>query len=195
VASCCATCGDLDMSRVGKLPIKLPSGVTVDIKGNEVTVKGPKGELQRSFDAAMSIALSEGSLVVTPPGDQTRYGAVHGLTRALLANMVEGVSKGFERALEVVGVGYRVQKVGDKLVLQSGFTHPVEVVPPPGISFVVEGTNRVKVVGVDKQLVGDVAAKIRVIRKCDSYKGKGIKYAGEKIKLKPGKAGRAAAKK
>lgn len=183
------------MSRVGKLPIKLPSGVTVDIKGNEVTVKGPKGELRRSFDAAMSITMSEGSLVVTPPGDQSRYAAVHGLTRALLANMVEGVSKGFERMLEVVGVGYRVQKAGDKLVLQSGFTHPVEVVPPPGISFVVEGTNRVKVVGVDKELVGDVAAKLRAIRKCDSYKGKGIKYAGEKIRLKPGKAGRAAAKK
>jgi large subunit ribosomal protein L6 len=183
------------MSRVGKLPIKLPSGVTVDIKGNEVTVKGPKGELRRSFDAAMSITMSEGSLVVTPPGDQSRYGAVHGLTRALLANMVEGVSKGFERALEVVGVGYRVQKAGDKLVLQSGFTHPIEVVPPPGISFVVEGTNRVKVLGVDKELVGDVAAKLRAIRKCDSYKGKGIKYAGEKIRLKPGKAGRAAAKK
>jgi large subunit ribosomal protein L6 len=195
VVSCCATYGDLDMSRVGKLPIKLPSGVTVDIKGNDVTVKGPKGELRRSFDAAMSITMSEGSLVVTPPGEQSRYGAVHGLTRALLANMVEGVSKGFERALEVVGVGYRVQKAGDKLVLQSGFTHPVEVVPPPGISFVVEGTNRVKVMGVDKELVGDVAAKLRAIRKCDSYKGKGIKYAGEKIRLKPGKAGRAAAKK
>ena len=183
------------MSRVGKLPIKLPSGVTVDIKGNEVTVKGPKGELQGSFDSTMSITMNEGSLVVTPPGAQTRYGAVHGLTRALLANMVEGVSKGFEKALEVVGVGYRVQKVGDKLVLQAGFTHPVEVVPPPGVSFQVEGTNRVKVVGFDKQVVGDVAAKIRAIRKCDHYKGKGIKYAGEKIRLKPGKAGRAAAKK
>ena len=183
------------MSRVGKLPIKLPSGVTVDIKGNEVTVKGPKGELQGSFDPTMSITMNEGSLVVTPPGEQTRYGAVHGLTRALLANMVEGVSKGFEKVLEVVGVGYRVQKVGDKLVLQAGFTHPVEVVPPPGVSFQVEGTNRVKVVGFDKQVVGDVAAKIRAIRKCDHYKGKGIKYAGEKIRLKPGKAGRAAAKK
>ena len=183
------------MSRVGNLPIKLPSGVTVDIKGNEVTVKGPKGELQRSFDSTMSITMNEGSLVVIPPGDQPRYGAVHGLTRALLANMVEGVSKGFEKALEVVGVGYRVQKVGDKLVLQAGFTHPVEVVPPPGVSFQVEGTNRVKVVGVDKQVVGDVAAKIRAIRKCDHYKGKGIKYAGEKIRIKPGKAGRAAAKK
>lgn len=183
------------MSRVGKLPIKVPKGVSVDIKGNEVTVKGPKGELRRAFDPAMSISMKEGVLTVVPPGDQPRYGAVHGLTRALLANMVLGTSQGFEKALEVVGVGYRVQKAGEKLVLQSGFTHPVEVAPPAGISFVVEGNNRLKVVGVDKELVGDVAAKIRAIRKCDHYKGKGIKYAGEKIRLKPGKAGRAAAKK
>ncbi len=183
------------MSRVGKLPIKVPKGVSVNINGNEVTVKGPKGELQRSFDPAMAVTMKEDSLTVTPPADLPRYGAVHGLTRALLANMVQGVSQGFEKSLEVVGVGYRVQKAGEKLVLQSGFTHPVEVVPPPGISFLVEGTNRMKVVGVDKELVGDVAAKIRAIRKCDHYKGKGIKYAGEKIRLKPGKAGRAAAKK
>jgi large subunit ribosomal protein L6 len=183
------------MSRVGKLPIKVPKGVAVDIHANEVTVKGPKGELRRSFDPAMSITMKEGSLTVTPPADLPRYGAVHGLTRALLANMVQGVSQGFEKALEVVGVGYRVQKAGEKLVLQSGFTHPVEVAPPPGVSFLVEGTNRLKVVGADKELVGDVAAKIRAIRKCDHYKGKGIKYVGEKIRLKPGKAGRAAAKK
>jgi len=183
------------MSRVGKLPIKLPPGVTADIKGNEVAVKGPKGELRRSFDPAMSIAMKDGSLVVTPNSVQRGYGAIHGLTRALLANMVEGVSKGFERALEVVGVGYRVQKAGDKVVLQVGFTHPVEVEPPAGVSFQVEGTNRIKVVGVDKEVVGNVAAKLRAIRKCDSYKGKGVKYAGEKIRLKPGKAGRAAAKK
>ncbi len=183
------------MSRVGKLPITVPKGVTVNIQGNQVTVKGPKGELERSFDPSMSVTLKEGVLTVTPPGDQPRYGAVHGLTRALLANMVQGVSQGFEKGLEVVGVGYRVQKAGEKLVLQSGFTHPVEVAPPAGVSFVVEGTNRVKVLGVDKELVGDVAAKLRAIRKCDHYKGKGIKYAGEKIRLKPGKAGRAAAKK
>lgn len=183
------------MSRVGKLPIAVPQGVSVSIEGSEVVVKGPKGELMRSFDPAMSITLKESVLTVSPPGELPRYGAVHGLTRALLANMVLGVSQGFEKGLEVVGVGYRVQKAGDKLVLQTGFTHPVEVVPPAGVSFVVEGANRVKVVGVDKELVGDVAAKLRAIRKCDHYKGKGIKYAGEKIRLKPGKAGRAAAKK
>lgn len=183
------------MSRVGKLPIEVPQGVSVDIRDNEVTVKGPRGELRRSFDPAMCISLKGGVLTVTPPGDQPRYGAVHGLTRALLANMVHGSSQGFEKALEVVGVGYRVQKVGEKVVLQTGFSHPVEVSPPTGVSFVVEGTNRVKVVGADKELVGDVAAKLRAIRKCDRYKGKGIKYVGEKIRLKPGKAGRAAAKK
>lgn len=183
------------MSRIGKLPIVLPPGVTAEIRGNEVTIRGPKGELHRVFDSAMSIVLDNGKIVVTPIDEQGRSAAVHGLTRTLLANMVEGVHKGFEKALDVVGVGYRVQKAGDKLVLQVGFTHPVEVVPPAGVSFVVEGTNRVKVVGMDKELVGNVAAKLRAIRKCDSYKGKGIKYVGEKIRLKPGKAGRAAAKK
>ncbi len=183
------------MSRVGKLPIKVPEVVAVEIKGNEVTVKGPKGELRRAFDPCMSITLAEGILTVAPPGDQPRYGAVYGLTRALLANMVQGVDQGFEKALELVGVGYRVQKTGEKLVLQCGFSHPVEVAPPAGVSFVVDSPTRVKVVGIDKELVGDVAAKLRAIRKCDRYKGKGIKYLGEKIRLKPGKAGRAAAKK
>ncbi len=183
------------MSRIGKLPIRLPPSVTADIKGSEVTIKGPKGELHRSFVPSMSIVLKDGILVVSPPGDSEAHGALHGLTRALLANMVEGVSKGFERLLEVVGVGYRAQKAGDKLVLQVGFTHPVEILPPPGISVVVEGTNRIKVVGVDKESVGEVAAGIRAIRPCDSYKGKGIRYVGERTRLKPGKAGRAAAKK
>lgn len=182
------------MSRVGRLPIPLPAGVVVETNENEVVVKGPKGELRRALDPAMSTSVKDDELLVSPlSGDE--HGALHGLTRALLANMVEGVSNGFERLLEVVGVGYRAQKVGEKLVLQVGFTHPVEMSPPSGISFAVEGTNRIKVVGIDKELVGEVAAKIRAIRRCDSYKGKGVKYVGETVRLKPGKAGRAAAKK
>jgi large subunit ribosomal protein L6 len=182
------------MSRVGKVPISLPPGVAVEVKENEVTVKGPKGELCRSFDPKTSIALEGGALVVSV-GSNNSLGAVHGLTRSLLANMVEGVSKGYEKLLEVVGVGYRAQKMGEKLVLQVGFTHPVEVVPPAGISLSVEGTNRIKVAGIDKESVGEAAAKIRRIRPCDSYKGKGVRYVGESLRLKPGKAGRAAAKK
>ncbi len=182
------------MSRVGKRPIDLPQGVAVEIREDEVTVKGPKGELCRSFDRRMSIALEGGALVVSTGGNDSLR-ALHGLTRSLLANMVEGVSKGYEKLLEVVGVGYRAQKAGDKLVLQVGFTHPVEVLPAPGISLSVEGTNRIKVAGIDKESVGEAAAKIRAIRPCDSYKGKGVRYLGESLRLKPGKAGRAAAKK
>lgn len=176
------------------MPINLPPGVAVEIKENEVTVKGPKGELCRSFDPKMSIALEGGALVVST-GSSGSLGALHGLTRSLLANMVDGVSKGYEKLLEVVGVGFRAQKVGEKLILQVGFTHPVEVVPEAGISLSVEGTNRIKVVGIDKESVGEAAAKIRAIRRCDSYKGKGVRYVGESLRLKPGKAGRAAAKK
>ena len=183
------------MSRVGQRPIPLPQGITVDIQKNEVTVKGPKGELHRSFHAAMSITLKDGSLVVSRPNDQKMYRALHGLTRSLLANMVEGVDKGFERFLEIVGVGYRVQSVGDKIVLQVGYTHPVEVSPPPGISVTAEGSNRVRVFGIDKEAVGRVAARIRRIHPPDAYKGKGIRYFGEQVRLKPGKAGRAAGKK
>jgi len=182
------------MSRVGRLPIRLPTGVAVETEENEVVVKGPKGELRRSLDPAMSISVEGDKLLISPLGGD-EHGALHGLTRALVANMVEGVSSGFERLLEVVGVGYRVQKVGEKLVLQVGFNHAVEMSPPSGISFAVEGTNRIKVVGIDKELVGEVTAKIRAIRRCDSYKGKGVRYVGETVRLKPGKAGRAAAKK
>ena len=183
------------MSRVGQRPVPLPQGITVDIQKNEVTVKGPKGELHRSFHAAMSITLKDGSLVVSRPNDQKMYRALHGLTRSLLANMVEGVDKGFERFLEIVGVGYRVQSVGDKIVLQVGYTHPVEVSPPPGISVTAEGLNRVRVFGIDKEAVGRVAARIRRIHPPDAYKGKGIRYFGEQVRLKPGKAGRAVGKK
>ena len=183
------------MSRVGQVPISVPKDVTVDIQGNEVTVKGPKGELHRSFHPAMSIVLEDGMLMVSRPNNQHTYRALHGLTRSLLANMVIGVHTGFERLLDVVGVGYRVQGAGDKLVLQVGYSHLVEVAAPPGISLVAEGTNRIRVFGIDKELVGEVAAKVRAVRPPDAYKGKGIRYSGEKVRLKPGKAGRAVGKK
>ena len=183
------------MSRVGQLPIPLPKGVTVDIQENEVTVVGPLGRLHRSFHPDMSIAMKDDILVVSRPSDRKTHRALHGLTRSLLANMVEGVHKGFERSLDVVGVGYRVQSVGDKLVLQAGYTHKVELATPPGVSVKAEGTNRIKVFGMDKELVGDVAARIRAIRPPDAYKGKGVRYSGEQVRLKPGKAGRAVGKK
>ncbi len=183
------------MSRVGRLPIPLPQGVAVDIQGNEVTVKGPRGELRRSFNSAMSITLEDRNLIVSRPSDAKIYRSLHGLTRGLLANMVKGVDKGFEKALEIVGIGYRAQKAGDKLVLQVGYAHPVEISPPTGISLAVEGTNLIKVSGIDKELVGEVAARIRAVHPPDSYKGKGIRYSGEKVRLKPGKAGKAVGKK
>lgn len=178
------------MSRVGRLPIPLPPGVEVNIRDNEVTVKGPRGEINRSFHPDMSISLTDGALVVSRPSDEKRHRALHGLTRSLLANMVEGVTKGFERSLDIVGVGYRAQKVGDKLVLQVGYSHPVEILPPSGVSFGVEGTTRIKVSGIDKEVVGEAAAKIRAAHPPDSYKGKGIKYSEERLRLKAGKAGK-----
>jgi large subunit ribosomal protein L6 len=182
------------MSRVGQRPIPLPPGVTIEISGSEVTVRGARGELHRYFHPDMSISLNDNNLIVSRPSDERRHRALHGLTRTLLANMVEGVSTGFEKTLEIVGVGYRAQKAGDKLVFQLGFTHPVEMIPPEGISFTIEGTNRIKVTGVDKELVGNIAAKIRAIRPPDAYKGFGIRYAGEIVHLKPGKAGKAIGK-
>jgi large subunit ribosomal protein L6 len=169
--------------------------VTVEVNNSEVAVHGPEGQLRRSFHPDISIALKDNIIVVSRPSDERRHRALHGLTRALLANMVEGVSKGFEKKLEIVGVGYRVQKTGNKLTLQLGFSQPVGIAPPDGISFAVEGTNRIKVIGVDKELVGDTAAKIRAIRPPDAYKGFGIRYAGEKVRLKSGKAGKAIGKK
>jgi len=179
------------MSRVGRMPITVPSGVEVKIKRGEVTVTGPKGELRRRFNPDMSITLQNGSLIVERPSDSKVHRSLHGLTRSLLANMVEGVANGFEKGLEIVGVGYRAEKAGDKLVLRIGYSHPVEVSPLPGVSLAVEGTNRIKVTGIDKEVVGEMAAKIRAIRPPDAYKGKGIRYAGESVHLKPGKAGRA----
>jgi large subunit ribosomal protein L6 len=183
------------MSRVGLLPISIPLGVEIQIEGNQVTARGPKGELCRCFPQSVSVALKDGRMIVTRSSNERTNRALHGLTRSLLANMVEGVSKGFEKALETSGVGYRAQEAGGKLLLQVGYSHPVEIRVPPGISVAVQGTNRIRVSGVDKETVGEVAARIRAIRPADRYKGKGIRYAEEKLRLKPGKAGKIGAKK
>ncbi len=180
------------MSRIGKMPIPIPSGVEVRLQGEHVTIKGPKGELSRRFDPALGIEISDGQLTVRRPSDQPRHRALHGLTRSLLANMVTGVSQGFTKVLELHGVGYRAQMQGNTLVLAVGFSQPVRVVPPPGIQLEVEGTNRVLVKGIDKELVGQMAADIRAVRPPEPYKGKGIRYAGERVRRKAGKAGRVA---
>ncbi len=176
------------MSRIGRMPIAIPTGVKVDIGQDGVTVKGPKGELHRSFAPSMSIALKDNVLTVSRPSDMREHRCLHGLTRSLLANMVQGVSKGYEKNLEIVGVGFRVEKSGEKLVLRVGFSHQVEVVPPKGVSFAVEGVNKIKVLGIDKEAVGETAAKLRAVRPPDTYKGKGIRYLGEYVRTKPGKA-------
>lgn len=182
------------MSRIGRMPIPVPPGVAVSIKQDEVTVTGSKGELHRRFNRDMSITLEGNNLVVSRPSDSREHRSLHGLTRSLLANMVAGVSKGFEKGLEIVGVGYRAEKAGDKLVMRVGFSHSVEVLPLPGVSFGVEGGNRITVSGIDKEVVGEMAARIRAIRPPDAYKGKGIRYAGESVRLKPGKTGKAIGK-
>jgi len=178
------------MSRIGSLPIAIPQSTEVKIDGSEVVVKGSKGELRRRFHPDISVALKDGCLIVTRPSDNKIHRSLHGLTRSLLANMVTGVSEGFEKVLEINGVGYRAQKTGEKLLLQVGYANPVEFPPPPGISITVEGTNRIRVTGIDKEVVGEAAARIRAIRPADPYKGKGIKYFEEKLHLKPGKSGK-----
>ncbi len=183
------------MSRVGRMPITVPQGIVVSIKQDEVTVTGPRGELSRRFNPDMHIALKNNSLIVSRPSDGRVHRSLHGLTRSLLANMVEGVTSGFEKSLEIVGVGYRAEKAGDKLVIRVGYSHPVDVSPLPGVSLAIEGANRIKVTGINKEVVGEMAAKIRAIRPPDAYKGKGIRYAGELVHLKAGKAGRTVGKK
>jgi len=175
------------------MPIQVPQGVEVDIREDEVIVKGPKGELNRSLNPEMTISLDDNVLTVTRPSDSGTHRSMHGLTRSLLANMVEGVSTGFTKPLEIVGVGYRVEKEGEKLVLRIGFSHLVEVLPIPGVSIDVEGNNRIIVSGINKEVVGEMAARIRAIRPPDAYKGKGIRYAGETVRLKPGKSGKSTA--
>jgi large subunit ribosomal protein L6 len=173
------------------MPINVPGGVQVSISdGNVVEVSGSRGKLTRALNRDMRITLSAGQLIVERPSDNRVHRSMHGLTRTLLANMVQGVSAGFERVLEVNGVGYRVQKTSDGLTLQVGYSNPVQFALPTGVEAVVEGTNKIRLSGHDKELVGQVAASVRAVRPCDHYKGKGIKYAEEKLRLKPGKAGK-----
>ncbi|MDW7674579.1 MAG: 50S ribosomal protein L6 [Bacillota bacterium] len=177
------------MSRIGKLPVVIPDGVNVTIEGTNVKVKGPKGELARDFHQDMSIVMEDSQVVVTRPSDDKFHRSLHGLTRALLQNMVDGVTKGFTRNLELVGVGYRASKQGDKLVLSVGYSHPVELTPDQGLEIEVPAPTKISIKGIDKQVVGAFAAKVRAVREPEPYKGKGIKYEGERIRRKVGKAG------
>ena len=178
------------MSRVGKVPITIPSGVEVQVEGARITVKGPKGELSRDLIPEMKLNLSDGVLTVERPSDNPRHRSAHGLTRTLIANMVTGVSEGFAKTLELQGVGYRAQMQGPSLVLAVGYSHTVEVSPPPGIEFEVEGATRITVRGINKEDVGQAAADVRKVRPPEPYKGKGIRYLGEYVRRKAGKAGR-----
>lgn len=178
------------MSRVGKKPIEIPAGVTVTLDNHTVTVKGPKGELTRSFNPDMEIKIEESVINVSRPSDSKEHRALHGTTRALLANMVEGVSKGFERSLELIGVGYRAQKQGSKLVLNVGYSHPVEIEPEAGLEIEVPANTKIIVKGTSKERVGALAANIRDVRPPEPYKGKGIRYEGEFVRRKEGKTGK-----
>ena len=178
------------MSRIGKAPIPVPGGVTVSLNGLDVSVKGPKGQLSRTLPEGVTVAQDGNTLVVSPSSDSRRSRERHGLCRTLVANMVEGVSQGFTRKLEIVGVGYRAAVQGKKLVVSAGYSHQVEMVPPDGVTFAVDGNTTVLVSGADKELVGNEAAKVRAIRPPEPYKGKGIKYEGERILRKAGKTGK-----
>jgi large subunit ribosomal protein L6 len=178
------------MSRIGKKPVEIPAGVTVTLDKNTVTVKGPKGELSRSFNPDMEIKIEENVLTVSRPSDVKEHRALHGTTRAVIANMVEGVSKGFERGLELIGVGYRAQKQGSKLVLNVGYSHTVEIEPENGLEIEVPVNTKVIVKGTDKERVGALAANIRGVRPPEPYKGKGIRYEGEFVRRKEGKTGK-----
>lgn len=177
------------MSRVGKMPIEIPAGVTVDLQGQHITVKGPKGELSRDIHEDIKVAVEGNEILVTRPSDNKNHRALHGLTRALVANMVTGVHDGFSKKLEINGVGYRAAKQGNKLVLTLGFSHPVEMEAPAGITIDVPNQTEIVVSGADKEVVGAVAADIRKWRKPEPYKGKGIRYEGEVVRRKAGKAG------
>ncbi len=178
------------MSRVGKKPVEIPAGVTVTLNGNTVTVKGPKGELTRTFHSDIEIKVEDNIVNVSRPTDEKLHRSLHGTTRAIIANMVEGVSQGFERNLELIGVGYRAQKQGKKLVLNVGYSHPVEIEPEEGLEIEVPANTKITIKGTDKERVGALAANIRDVRPPEPYKGKGIRYAGEQVRRKEGKTGK-----
>lgn len=179
------------MSRIGKVPITVPPGVEVHVDGNLIRVKGPKGTLERRLHPDMQVSVDNGKVEVKRPSDEKVHRALHGLTRTLVANMVTGVSQGFEKRLEIQGVGYRATKQGSKLVLSVGYSHPVEIAQPPNIEIEVPAPNKITVRGIDKEQVGQVAAQIRSVREPDPYQGKGIRYEGEYVRLRAGKAGKA----
>src|SRR5712692_433731 len=182
--------GELTMSRIGRMPVVVPPGVDVTISGRDVTVKGPKGTLSLEVAVPIEVAQDGGVITVTRPSDEGEIRALHGLSRSLIANMVTGVTQGYSKTMEIVGVGYRVQAKGGDLEFALGFSHPVLVRPPEGVAFRVETPTRFVVEGIDKQQVGEVAANIRKLRKPDPYKGKGVRYSGEQIRRKAGKAGK-----
>lgn len=183
------------MSRIGNAPIPLPAGVQVTVDGRLVTVNGPKGQLTQPLVGALEVAQEDGTIVVRRTSEEKYHRSLHGLTRTLVSNMVTGVTTGFRKDLEISGVGYRAAKDGDVLVLTVGYSHPVRLTPPEGVTYVVESPTRVSVQGIDKQLVGEQAAKIRSVREPEPYKGKGIRYATEVIRRKAGKAGKAGGRK
>ena len=178
------------MSRIGRLPIAVPSTVDVTIEGRQVTVKGPKGTLSRQLHPDMTVSREDDNIVVTRPTEQKTHKQLHGLTRTLVNNMVVGVTDGYRKGLEITGVGYRAALNGSKLTLNLGYSHPIEIDPPEGISFELENPTRLAVVGIDKELVGQIAATVRSTRKPEPYKGKGVRYAGERVLRKAGKAGK-----
>ena len=183
------------MSRIGKMPIPVPKGVIVQLEGTKMLVKGPKGTLEQEFRPEVNIKQEEDQIVVTRPAETNMHRSLHGLTRTLISNMVTGVTDGFTRNLEIAGVGYRVAKDGNALVFSLGFSHPVRIEPPQGITFNVETPTRFSVTGIDKQVVGEQAAQIRKLREPEPYKGKGITYQGERVRRKAGKAGKVGGKK
>ena len=178
------------MSRIGKLPIPVPAGVEVKIDGQSIEVRGPKGSLTHVVPEPIRVALEDNAVVVTRPNDERVARSLHGLTRTLIANNIHGVTQGFSKGLEIVGTGYRVAAKGNDLEFALGYSHPITVTPPAGISFTVEGNTKVTVNGIDKQAVGEVAANIRKLRKPEPYKGKGVRYAGEVVRRKAGKSGK-----